>query len=221
MRNGEDWTEETERAAEEALGYTFENKALLRTAFTHPSYKNVRACEDNDRLEFLGDAVLQICVSERIFARHPAWSSGKMTEARKRCVSKEALTSAEQKAGLMQFLRYSGGRENLRGKTASNLFEAVTAAIFLDGGKVAAEKFIFAFVQPIVAQDHVTELQEYVQSKIKKAPVYAFETEKDGNFRCRVSALGKSAQGSGESKQIAKTQAAQALLQALKREDRI
>ena len=83
MNNGQDWTEETVRAAEHVLGYTFCDKELLRKAFTHPSYKNFRACEDNDQLEFLGDAVLQLCVSEQIYAEQPALTAGEMTEARK------------------------------------------------------------------------------------------------------------------------------------------
>ena len=218
MNNGQDWTDETLRAAEEAIGYVFSDKALLRTAFTHPSYKNIRACEDNDKLEFLGDAVLQICVSEKIFSQHPDWNSGMMTEERKRCVSKEALTAAERRADLMRFLRYSGGKENLAGKTNSNLFEAVTAAIYLDGGKSVAEKFIFAYIQPLKSRDYISELQVYVQNKVKKPPDYIPNGEKDGMFCIRVEALGKSACGCGESKQIAKTRAAESLLRALKNE---
>ncbi len=218
MNNGQDWTEETVRAAEHALGYTFCDKELLRKAFTHPSYKNFRACEDNDQLEFLGDAVLQLCVSEQIYAEQPALTAGEMTEARKKCVSKEALTAAERRADLMRFLRYSGGKENLAGKTNSNLFEAVTAAIYLDGGKQAAEKFLFAYIQPLETRDYISELQVYVQNLIKKPPVYIEEGEENGMFRIRAEALGKSARGSGESKQIAKTQAAERLLRALKNE---
>lgn len=216
MYNGQEWTEETLCAAEEAIGYVFENKDLLRTAFTHPSYKNIRACEDNDKLEFLGDAVLQLCVSEKIFATD--LDAGKMTELRQQYVSEEALTAAENRAGLMRFLCYSGGQENLAGKTNSNLFEAVTAAIYLDGGREAAERFLFAFLQPVENKNYRTQLQEYVQAVCKKTPVYSEEKQEDGMFYYRVEALGKSARGCGSSKQIAKTQAAKALLRALKNE---
>lgn len=219
--NNAGWTAETEREAEGALGYTFKDKALLETAFTHPTYRNVHGGKDNDRLEFLGDAVLQICVSERIFKEHPDWSAGRMTEARKKCVSQEALTEAEQKAGLMRFLRYSGKEENLKGKTNSNLFEAVTAAIYLDGGKEAAERFIFAYIRPLDSRDYISELQIYVQDIVKKPPEYKLEREEDGIFYFRVTALEQSARGSGASKQAAKTQAAQRLLAMLQREDKL
>jgi len=216
VNNGQDWTDETLRAAEEAIGYVFADKALLRTAFTHPSYKNIRACEDNDKLEFLGDAVLQICVSEKIFGTDA--DAGGMTELRQQYVSEEALTAAERRAGLMRFLRYSGGKENLAGKTNSNLFEAVTAAVYLDGGRVAAEAFLFSFLQPVENRNYRAQLQEYVQAVCKKTPEYREEKQENGKFYYRVEALGKSACGCGESKQIAKTRAAESLLRALKNE---
>lgn len=221
MNNERDWSEETEREAEAALGYAFQDKKLLRTAFTHATYTNLHGGENNDRLEFLGDAVLQICVSERIFSEHSDWNAGRMTELRQQYVSEEALTEAERKAGLMRFLRYAGGRDNLEGKTNSNLFEAVTAAIYLDGGKAAAERFLFCFLQPVANHNYRAELQEFVQAKIKKAPEYREEEKQDGKFCFRVSALGKSAQGMGASKQSAKTQAAEKLLAILQREDNI
>ena len=208
--NGEDWTEDTARAAEEAIGYCFQDKQLLLTTFTHPTYQNVHGGKDNDRLEFLGDAVLQICVSEKIFFEHPDWDAGKMTELRQQCVSQEALTQAEARAGLMRFMRYLGKRENLDGKTNSNLFEAVVAAIYLDGGRAAAEKFLFTYLQPVKSRNYRAELQEFVQARIKKTPEYFSEEEKDGKFYCSVKALGKSARGEGTSKKIAKTEAARA-----------
>lgn len=216
--NNADWTEETVRELERAIGYTFRDKSLLRTAFTHSTYKNLHGGEDNDRLEFLGDAVLQLCVSEKIYAH--GGDAGEMTERRKQCVSQEALTEAEKKAGLMRFLRYEGRRDNLRGKTNSNLFEAVTAAIYLDGGRAEAEKFIFAYVQPLKIRNYIAELQEFVQSRVKKTPVYNIEKEENGIFYCRVSALKKSACGSGPSKQAAKAEAAKTLLAILEREEK-
>lgn len=207
--------------AESVLGYTFREKELLKTAFTHATYKNVHGGEDNDRLEFLGDAVLQLCVSEKIFKEHPDWDSGRLTELRQQYVSQEALTEAEQKAGLMRFLRYAGKSDNLDGKTNSNLFEAVTAAIYLDGGRAEAEKFIFTYLQPVQSRNYRQALQEYVQAKVKKTPDYTLEREENGIFYFRVTALGRSASGSGTNKQTAKTQAAERLLAILQSEDNI
>ena len=221
MNNGQDWTEETVRAAEHAHGYTFCDKELLRKAFTHPSYKNFRACEDNDQLEFLGDAVLQLCVSEKIYAEQPALTAGEMTEARKKCVSKEALTAAERRADLMRFLRFSGGEENVRGKTASSLFEAVAAGIYLDGGLKAASEFILTFAVRVEDKNYRSLLQELVQSKIRqgggKAVLYTGR-EENGEYVCTASALGVSATGRAKFKKAAEKAAAKALYQLLARE---
>ena len=218
--NNADWTADTLREAENVLGYSFRDKELLKKAFTHPTYKNVHGGEDNDRLEFLGDAVLQICVSEKIFSQDDL-NAGRLTDLRKQYVSQEALTQAEERAGLMRFLRYEGRSDNLDGKTNSNLFEAVTAAIYLDGGRAAAEKFIFSYLQPVQSRNYRQELQEFVQAKNKKTPDYTPEGEENGIFYFRVTALGKSANGSGTNKQAAKTQAAERLLAILQSEDKL
>lgn len=215
MNSGEDWTQDTGAEAERAIGYTFSDKRLLKTVFTHPTYRNLHGGEDNDRLEFLGDAVLQILVSEKIFFGRTDGDAGKMTKLRQQYVSQEALTEAEARAGLMRFMRYAGTRENLDGKTNSNLFEAVVAAVYLDGGREQAKRFLFAHLKPADTRNFVGDLQEYVQSKIKKPPEYVLEGERNGTFYFSVSALGKQARGEGTSKQIAKAQAARALLSIL------
>ncbi|MDE5897007.1 MAG: ribonuclease III, partial [Clostridia bacterium] len=171
MNNGEDWGEETASLAEQAIGYAFRDRALLKTCFTHRSYTNYCGEPNNERLEFLGDAVLGMCVTEKLFLDCAA-DEGKLTELRKQYVSKNALSRAEAKAGLMRFLRYSGGESNVNGKTASNLFEAVVAGIYLDGGIDEVKKFLTRFLTVTETENYKTLLQELVQERTKSTPAY-------------------------------------------------
>lgn len=209
MNNGEDWTERTYGEAERAIGYAFKDRNLLKTCFTHKTYANVCGGEHNERLEFLGDAVLQLCVTEKLFGDCKC-DEGKLTELRKQYVSKPALDLAERKAGLMRFLRYSGGERNVSGKTPSNLFEAVVAGIYLDGGAEEAKRFLARYLTEIETENYKTMLQEFVQDRTKSVPEYRVDFE-DGTYRCRVCALGESAEGAGESKKTAETEAAKTL----------
>ena len=125
--------------------------------------------------------------------------------------------ATEERAGLMRFLRYSGGKSNVNGKTASNLFEAVVAGIYLDGGMAEVRKFLDRFLSVTQTENHKTLLQEFVQERTKTTPVYRVE-ERNGGYCCRVSALGKKADGFGESKKAAETEAAKKLFAKLNKE---
>ena len=192
--------------AERALGYTFRNKALLSVCFTHAS---VAGEESNERLEFLGDAVIGLYVTDRLY-RGSAASEGQLTERRKRYVSREALEEAEHRLGLLRYLRYAGGEDALRGKTASNLFEAAAGAIYLDGGWAAAEEFLSRTLVEADAPNYKTALQEYVQQRTHATPVYDSREDED-EFFCEVRALGRSAQGRGATKKLAEQAAARSL----------
>lgn len=209
MNNGQDWSENTAREVEELLGYTFRDKELLLTAFTHPSYTNLCAVPDNDRLEFLGDSVLGLCVSEKLFS-DKSLKAGELTDLRKQFVSEEALTVAEERLNLMRFLRYSGGEDNLKGKTNSNLFEAVVAAIYLDGGLEEARAFILKNIVRVETVNYKSKLQELVQAQTKSTPVYAKWGE-GGIKHASVLALGVRAEGSGNSYAEAEREAAKKL----------
>ena len=210
MLPSQDWNNNTPALAERAIGYTFQDKALLEQCFTHKSFAENNNVAHNERLEFLGDAVLQLVVSESLFL-HEDMNEGSMTEARKRFVSREALTKAAQKAGILEFLRYAGGADTIGGKTASNLFEAVTAGVYLDGGMKAARAFLKRFLEESEFCNYKSLLQEYVQERTKQPPVY--ETiECEGGFRCRVRALKKEAEGFGKAKKSAEVIAAEKLL---------
>ena len=209
MRNGEDWTEETAREAESALGYVFKDKQLLKTCFTHKSYSNAFGGDNNERLEFLGDAVLQLYVSETLF-RASKEDEGKLTDRRKNYVSKEALNGAEKALDLMRFLRLSGKAENVGDKTPSSLFEAVTAGIYLDGGIEEVKLFLQKNLSETKTLNYKSLLQELVQEREKRTPDYSV-TEVDGGYLCTARALQNSAQGRGKSKSEAETEAAQKL----------
>lgn len=213
MNKGETWDEGVRARAEERIGHSFRDKALLLTCFTHRSYANAFGGEDNERLEFLGDAVLQLAVTERLY-RAFSGDEGALTELRKRLVSKRALTAAEERAGLMEFLRHSGGDENLGGKTESNLFEAVVAGLYLDGGMEAVGTFLDRYLVFTDTENYKTMLQEYVQECVKDTPCYETRAT-DGGFSCKVRALGRSAKGTGASKRAAETAAAKELLRIL------
>lgn len=215
MNSGEEWSEQTAAQAEKAIGYRFRDKELLKTCFTHTSYANLGGGKHNERLEFLGDAVLELCVSEELYHENNG-DEGKLTELRKQYVSRSALECAEKRAGLMRFLRYSGGKSNVSGKTPSNLFEAVVAGIYLDGGMAEVKKFLNRFLAETQTENYKSLLQELVQKRPNSIPEYRVK-EQDGGFVCTVSALGQSARGEGESKKAAETAAAEKLYHKLRK----
>ncbi len=219
MKNGQDWSEETYIEAERAIGYTFRDKELLKTCFTHSTYRNnvAHGGEDNERLEFLGDAVLQFIVSDGLY-RSTRAEEGKLTDLRKGYVSKEALTPVAEKLRLMDFLRHSNQESDLGGKDGklrSSLFEAVVAGIYLDGGISAARDFLDRNLSYTSSANPITELQEYTQERVKETPVYRLRQTENGFF-AEAEALGLRAEGEGRSKQAAKEEAAASLLQKLK-----
>lgn len=219
MRNGEDFREEELKEAEAALGHTFRNRELLKACFTHRSYSNVFGGKDNERLEFLGDAVLELAVTEELF-RSSENREGALTEMRQRYVSQSALEAACARAGLMRFLRHSGGEQNLGGKTSSNLFEAAIGGLYLEGGMEPVRAFLKKYLVLCPTENYKTLLQEYVQEREKRTPDYQTKAVGDG-YECTVTALGKSASGSGESKKSAETAAAGQLLKILNERDSI
>ncbi len=215
MRNGDDWTEHDWKKAESILGYKFKDKELLIACFTHKSYANARGGKHNERREFLGDAVLELCVTEKLYQRVEQ-DEGKLTELRQRFVSKEALEAATNRAGLMALLRYSGGEENIRGKTPSNLFEAVVAGLYLDGGMAPVQAFLEQYLSEDDTVNYKTLLQEYVQARTKQTPDYGkAEMLTNGKYHCTVTALGKAGEGTGASIKEAETAAAEALYHIL------
>lgn len=160
-------------ALERVLGHTFQDKALLETALTHTSFANEarHGTKHNERLEFLGDSVLSIVVAEYLFT-HSSLPEGDLTRMRASLVCEAALFTFAQKIGLGRWLRLGHGEEMGGGRTrpsvVSDAFEAVIAALYLDGGIDAARAFILPFVTSALTkqsaeEDYKTKLKEVVQ----------------------------------------------------------
>lgn len=161
---------------EKNLGYKFNNTAHLNTALTHSSYANESKVKisNNERLEFLGDAVLSIVVSDYIFAHCPNLPEGDLTKLRAALVCEKSLCKFSKSLNVGDFLKLSHGEKNNDGNKRPSIladaFEAIIAAIYLDGGLESAREFILRFVIPDVKnpqlssfKDYKTQLQEIVQ----------------------------------------------------------
>ena len=156
--------------AERKIGYVFKDKELLTLAFTHSTYSNVHGGENNERLEYLGDAVLQLVVSELLYACEEngrKFTEGEMTESRQRLVNQKALSAVVEKMGLKEYLLFEGGASNVGEKTTSSLFETVAAAIYLDGGFEAAKKFVSRHLQLSREENYIGKLQIWLQKRGK------------------------------------------------------
>jgi ribonuclease-3 len=217
---------------EERIGYKFRNSLLLAEALTHPSvrHETQRDHLDNQRLEFLGDAVLQLVITERLFRHFDNEAEGRLTKLRSRLVSRETLKTYALTLDLGAYLMMgrgedsSGGRE--RTSTLGDAFEALIGAIYLDGGLEAARQFILTQARSDleqIAEEPVDinpkgNLQELLQSISPSSPVYEVISqsglEHEKTFVVEVSwegmILGK---GSGRNKKQAETAAAEEALQ--------
>lgn len=206
---------------EEKIGYAFRRKELLKEAFTHSTYANAYGGRDNERMEYLGDAVLQLVVTEWQYARNKRAEEGELTRERQRYVCEDALDEAVRSLGLQKYLLASGGRANVGKKTISSLFETVVAAIYLDGGYEPVKSFILGhgrLESEITPVNYKGAVQELLQKRGAEPPRY--ETEKSGKdnapvFRASATAMGITTQGEGGSKKEAEQEAARALLDKL------
>ena len=214
---------------EERLGHVFQNRKLLETALTHPSFGGDHHVPHYQRLEFLGDAVLELAVSRSLYFELPEVDEGKLTRIRAALVREESLNRAARRIGLGEFIRLSVGEERSGGREKpsilSDVMEAVLAAVYLDAGFDEAVRIIGMVLgeelRPEVLKDHLdakSRLQELMQREGRMpsydylsmegpphAPVFAYRVM-DGEQE-----LGR---GSGTSKQSAQQAAAR---DALKR----
>ena len=207
-----------------------EPSQLIEEAFTHTSYLNEhrQARHDNDRLEFMGDAVMQIWVSERLFKMTPPLSEGKMTTIRAKTVCEQTFAHIMRILDLGRFIRLGVGEEKSGGRDRDSIladtFEAFIGALYLTKGMEAVNKIFEPVFTPILKDpestgimDYKTQLQEYVQADIRKAVQYRVISEKGpsnnpefvvGVYLDEV-LLGK---GSGHSKKQAQQNAAKEAL---------
>lgn len=213
---------------EKIVGYTFGNKGLLQQTFTHSSYVHEvddAKCSDYERLEFLGDAVLGMIVSEYLYTTYSEYDEGQLTRIKCAVVSESTLArvATNLKLGSHMLLgrgeKLSGGGQ--KASLLADTFEALTAAIYLDGGWNAVRAFVLEHLKPQVEAvregmlevDHKSLFQEAAQRVIRRTPVYSVIKEHgpdhDKRFEVKVVCGGKEyGRGIGRSKKEAEQNAA-------------
>lgn len=217
------------------LGYEFRNPDLLETSLTHRSYVNEHSTdclESNERLEFLGDAVLGLAVSHMLMEAHPGEPEGVLSRWRAALVNERSLASKARCINLGEHLRLGKGELRTRGREKDSLladaYEALIGAVYLDGGfrkalQVVQEQFRRDVEEPplgLLHEDFKTRLQEHTQSVLREAPRYILVAEEGPDheklFHVRVEVgSGLSGLGKGRSKKEAEQQAARELLKRL------
>jgi ribonuclease-3 len=219
---------------EQRLGYTFKQVERLRTALTHKSFVNENMGlqrEDNERLEFLGDAVLDLAVGHLLMERFPVRSEGELSKRRAAIVNEQGLSEVAMRLGLGEWLFLGRGEEQTGGRRKPSLladaYEAVLAAVYLDGGFEVTFRVIERLfgerlqdLQKAGAEDYKTQLQEVVQATLRTVPRYVVMSEQgpdhEKTFEIAVQLSGKEvARGQGRSKKEAEQRAAQRALEAL------
>jgi len=231
----------SERAAlEDALGYHFQQLTWLDQALTHSSYRAEMASGedafDNEKLEFLGDAVLGMMASEFLVETFPDWEEGRLSKGRAALVNSSSLSAAGSRLGLGDYLRLGKGEEKTGGRwkpaLLADAYEAVIAAIYLDGGFGATREFVRrTLLAPAVEelagtlarQDNKSALQEFLQRRGRPGAEYRVTDEIGPDHRkffvVEVAVDGQViASGAGASKKEAEQAAAQAALSQLGRE---
>ncbi|HHZ01936.1 MAG TPA: ribonuclease III [Tissierellia bacterium] len=221
------------RELERIINYRFSNKRILEIALTHSSYSNedkVNGKTNNERLEFLGDAVLGLVVSRYIFDKFPNYPEGDLTKLRAQVVCEDTLNLVATNLKLGKYLLLGKGEEASGGRHRKSILadavEAIIAAIYLDGGYKEAEKFVLdnlkeyikLAVKGKIVTDYKSFLQEYYQSKNQNCKIRYIVTKEEGpdhekmfhvNVVVNKKVVGK---GVGKSKKIAEQDAAKAAL---------
>lgn len=220
---------------EKKINYTFKKKYLLSRALTHSSYANQKGLsyiEHNERLEFLGDSVLSLAVSEHIFKKYKNRQEGKLTKMRAGVVCEASLYMRAQALGLGEYMLIGRGEEITGGRRRISILadacEALIAAIYIDGGFDCAKKFIISQLEDSIAQtvkgsdidDFKSRLQEYLQKDQEATIRYEVIGEEgpphNRTFHVRVSINGgMTGEGWGKSKKKAEQEAARGVLQKL------
>ncbi len=218
---------------QQKIGYEFKDKGLLSVALTHSSFSNEagKNTECNERLEFLGDSVLSLVVTNYIFRNFTQFPEGDLTQLRASLVCEKALYKFAKQIDLGKFIKLSRGEKHGGGadrpSILSDAFEALIAAIYLDGGYDKASEFVMGFIEPEVknirrkpVKDYKTTLQEIVQKNPGERLEYRMVSESgpdhNKHFVAEVllnsNSIGK---GGGRSKKEAEQQAARAALELM------
>lgn len=218
---------------ENSIGYTFKDKELLKNAFTHTSYAYDNHTESNEKLEFLGDSILEFLSSKYIYQNYPKLKEGEMTKVRAEVVCEDSLYVVAQRHHFSDFL-YLGKSEalshgNTKPAILADSVEALIAAIYFDGGLEEANKFIIANLKDAIEEssknvgmkDHKTVLQEKLQEhgnvNIRYEVIETIGPDHDKTFVVEVSCNDKKlATGRGKTKKQAEMNAAQKALETMK-----
>jgi len=213
---------------EKKIDYKFKNEALLKNAFCHSSYANEHKklkLKSNERLEFLGDAVLELVISEYIYENYKDMPEGELTKFRAAIVCEPTLAKEARKLDLGTFLMLGKGEEHTNGRNRDSIladaFEAVIGAVFLDGGIDKAREYILKIMIPVTKElqsnfkitDYKTFLQEIMQRESKETVIYEIiaETGPDHDKSFIAAAFHKGikiSEGSGKTKKDAQQKAA-------------
>ena len=220
-------------AFERNLKYTFKDKNLIKNALVHSSYANEvrKGVTSNERLEFLGDSVLSVIVAEYLFNKFPNLPEGELTKIRASLVCEKSLCSFSRELDLGKYLKLGKGEEKGGGRERDSIladaFEAVLAAMYLDGGMEVAKNHVLRFVIPEldhtedeVFKDYKTALQEIIQRNPEESVSYYLtgESGPDHNkifeveVRLNSNVIGK---GKGKSKKRAEQMAAKQALELM------
>ena len=216
---------------EERIDYHFKNKALLTRAVTHRSF----AAEHNERLEFLGDSVLNCVVGHALFLRDTHYTEGVLSRTRANFVCEKTLDEIAAEIKIGEFIRLGEGELKTGGASRPSILadacEAVFGAVFLDAGFEAAQRVILRLYEPILAgnvrperfaKDAKTQLQEFLQSLHEKIPVYSVVSttgaahEQTFCCGCRIELAGIYETGTGKSRRAAEQDAAAKVLARVK-----
>jgi ribonuclease-3 len=224
---------------EKKLGVTFKDKTLIKRALVHRSYLNENRDEhlqNNERLEFLGDAVLELLISSELFKRYPDKAEGELTSIRSALVRTESLAEESRNLGVGEYLLMSKGEDDSGGKDKdyllANTFEAILGAMYLDMGLEECRRFVqrtlLERLDNIVSNelfiDPKTKVQELIQTKYKVTPTYSILKEEgpdhDKYFTVVLKVKRKNlTEGYGASKQKAEEDAAQKAIDLLESKD--
>jgi ribonuclease-3 len=222
------------QALQQRLGHAFAQPELLRRALTHRSW----GPEHNERLEFLGDAVLSLAVSGLLYERHVGSDEGDLTRVRAHLVREDSLHRVALLLGLPEVLRLSEGEARGGGAQRPSILadavEALIGAVFIDGGYEAAQALVQRLFGDVIqateaeswSKDAKTELQEWLQARRVPVPAYRISATRGQahaqtfEVECQVATLGLTERGEGRSRRAAEQEAARRMLDALRASDR-
>ncbi|MFC3122115.1 ribonuclease III [Agaribacter flavus] len=211
------------------IGYVFENQKLILQALTHRSANK----SHNERLEFLGDAVLGLIIAEILYQKFPKQPEGKLTRMRASLVNRTTLASIARELSLGEMLKLGSGEMksggNRRDSILSDTVEAILGAIYLDSGLAAVQESVNILFRSRVdkldpsvqIKDSKTQLQEYLQSRQIPLPEYQVvsisgkDHAQTFQVKCSISSLGIEANGKGQSRRIAEQEAAKQALEGI------